>query len=85
MIKGISLGDNPTIHARILVEQNALRARLNIQTPMGPAEIRDLRLRYLQGSDWTQTVDSPLTAERKAEWAAYPRLNNLSPPQCQRL
>ena len=29
---------------------------------------RDLRL---QGSDWTQFPDSPLTVEKRAEWAVY--------------
>ena len=72
MIKGVKLGDNPTIHAQMLVELDQLRTRLNsIQKPMSPGDIVDLRLRYLQGSDWTQTEDAPLTAEKQAEWAAY--------------
>ncbi len=33
--------------------------------------IRNLRKYLLQESDWTQVVDSPLTAAKKAEWAAY--------------
>lgn len=35
------------------------------------AHARHLRTGFLADSDWTQTVDSPLTAETKAAWAAY--------------
>ena len=33
--------------------------------------IRDQRDFRLQSSDWTQGSDSPLTDEKKVEWAAY--------------
>lgn len=33
--------------------------------------IRDQRNALLFASDWTQTLDAPLTSEKKAEWAAY--------------
>lgn len=33
--------------------------------------IRSRRSYLLVESDWTQTIDSPLSAEKKAEWAAY--------------
>jgi hypothetical protein len=33
--------------------------------------IREKRNGLLFESDWTQTLDAPLTAEKKAEWAAY--------------
>ena len=33
--------------------------------------VRRLRTHLLEQSDWTQVVDSPLTAEQKAAWAAY--------------
>jgi hypothetical protein len=33
--------------------------------------IREKRNGLLFASDWTQTLDAPLTAEKKAEWAAY--------------
>lgn len=33
--------------------------------------LRQLRLRYLQDSDWTQMPDSPLSAEKKTEWQTY--------------
>ena len=34
-------------------------------------DIIDKRNSKLRDSDWTQIPDSPLTAEKKAEWAAY--------------
>lgn len=34
-------------------------------------EMRKLRNIFLRASDWTQMADSPLTAEKKAEWATY--------------
>lgn len=33
--------------------------------------IRSQRTQLLSNSDWTQVTDSPLTAEKKAEWATY--------------
>lgn len=33
--------------------------------------VRATRLRLLQASDWTQTVDSPLSEAKKQEWAIY--------------
>jgi hypothetical protein len=35
------------------------------------ALIRQQRIGLLSSSDWTQSLDSPLSAEKKAEWAAY--------------
>lgn len=35
------------------------------------AGIRNLRSHLLTMSDWTQTLDAPLSAEKKAEWATY--------------
>jgi hypothetical protein len=35
------------------------------------ALIRQQRIGLLTSSDWTQSLDSPLSAEKKAEWAAY--------------
>lgn len=41
----------------------------------------DFRKFLLLNSDWTQLPDSPLSAEKKAEWAAYRQaLRDLSPP-----
>jgi hypothetical protein len=40
--------------------------------------IREKRNELLFDSDWTQTLDAPLTTEKKAEWAAYrQQLRNL--------
>jgi hypothetical protein len=33
--------------------------------------VRDLRNHLLVDSDWTQSADSPLSADVKAEWAVY--------------
>jgi hypothetical protein len=33
--------------------------------------LRTIRDKFLAASDWTQTLDAPLTPEKKAEWAAY--------------
>ncbi len=33
--------------------------------------IRQYRDQYLAQSDWTQTIDSPLTDSKKAEWQSY--------------
>ena len=33
--------------------------------------VRPMRDDLLAASDWTQTADSPLTDEKKAEWATY--------------
>ena len=35
------------------------------------ANIRAQRNRMIAACDWTQLSDSPLTAEKRAEWAAY--------------
>ena len=33
--------------------------------------LRKHRNRYLIACDWTQTPDSPLTTQKKTEWATY--------------
>lgn len=33
--------------------------------------IRQYRIGLLASSDWTQTIDSPLSEAKRAEWAAY--------------
>lgn len=33
--------------------------------------VRKTRNMLLAASDWTQNADSPLTAEKRAEWSAY--------------
>mgnify|MGYP003116644577 CR=1 FL=1 len=41
------------------------------QAELDLSGLRQTRNSLLQVSDWTQTVDSPLSDEKKAEWAAY--------------
>lgn len=41
------------------------------RTPSVANLIRDRRKLLLQGCDWTQAVDSPLSAESKQAWADY--------------
>jgi len=36
-----------------------------------PRYIRQTRQSYLDGSDWTQGADSPLSDSKKTEWATY--------------
>jgi len=38
---------------------------------MTATEIQDKKLTILRDTDWTQMPDSPLTTEKKAEWATY--------------
>lgn len=38
------------------------------------------RNQLLNGSDWTQLPDNPLTAEKKAEWVTYRQLLRDYPP-----
>jgi hypothetical protein len=33
--------------------------------------VREHRNKLLAESDWTQTIDAPLTEEKQAEWATY--------------
>ena len=45
-----------------------------IREPIKPDNLADLRVErdiLLKESDWTQLPDSPLSSEKKAEWAAY--------------
>lgn len=35
------------------------------------SEVYNRRKARLKASDWTQVTDSPLSDEKKAEWAAY--------------
>lgn len=34
-------------------------------------QLRIIRQELLSGSDWTQTADSPFTAEQRSEWQMY--------------
>jgi len=47
--------------------------------------IRNIRNSLLASSDWTQNADSPLSTEKKAEWASYRKqlrdlMNNILDP-----
>jgi len=35
------------------------------------ANMRNARNLFLKASDWTQTLDAPLTDEQRAAWATY--------------
>jgi len=35
------------------------------------SNMRNARNVFLKGSDWTQTLDAPLTDEQRAAWATY--------------
>jgi len=35
------------------------------------ANMRNARNVFLKASDWTQTLDAPLTDEQRADWATY--------------
>lgn len=48
-----------------------LAKKYNTKGPRTIQNIRDTRNRLLQLSDWTQLPDSPLSPEKKAEWAVY--------------
>ena len=53
-----------------------LRAPIQPITMGGGSEVvkpdpRKVRADILQGTDWTQGIDSPLSDEKKAEWATY--------------
>jgi len=42
-----------------------------LDSPALYTKLRAQRNRKLYACDWTQTADSPLTDEKKAEWASY--------------
>ena len=42
-----------------------------IETDKAWIVLRNRRNGYLSDSDWTQTLDSPLSDSKKAEWATY--------------
>lgn len=44
--------------------------------------IRNKRGLLLSACDWTQTLDAPLTPEKKAEWAAYRQALRDFPDTC---
>lgn len=44
--------------------------------------VRNSRKHLLTACDWTQTLDAPLTAEKKAEWAVYRQALRDFPDVC---
>jgi hypothetical protein len=55
-------------------EEDYAQAELDQQNHINdilPKEIRTKRNKLLSDSDWTQTLDSPLSAEQKQAWATY--------------
>lgn len=46
-------------------------AEIQADTASKAAQVRSERDRLLAASDWTQLPDSPLTDEKKTEWATY--------------
>jgi hypothetical protein len=75
------LANNPNWGVLYKAVDGIGKNRVNLQTmkielipvpqPTVADLIRERRIFLLQGSDWTQGADSPLTPEKKAEWAAY--------------
>lgn len=53
------------------VDPNKLPLPQDILEANKKAEVRSARDAALKDSDWTQMVDSPLSVEGKASWAAY--------------
>jgi hypothetical protein len=53
------------------IVRNKINFREFTQDELIDKFIRARRSYFLAHSDWTQAVDSPLSAEKKAEWAAY--------------
>ena len=51
-------------------EVKAIEER-HAQADLDFTQVRGERNGLLTGCDWTQVSDSPLTDEKKAEWAAY--------------
>tara|TARA_Y100000015_G_scaffold42884_1_gene51323 strand:+ start:1389 stop:1850 length:462 start_codon:yes stop_codon:yes gene_type:complete len=51
--------------------QDASAETINDRTTLEASLVRAERGARLEQSDWTQMADSPLTDEKKAEWATY--------------
>jgi hypothetical protein len=61
---GYELCEDGVVRPKLLIRDLTQEEKMNdwVRSP------RDF---WLVRSDWTQTVDAPFTAEKKAEWAAY--------------
>lgn len=60
-----------SISERVVNLQTLKIERRQRRIPTVANLIREQRRLLLQGCDWTQAADSPLSEEKKAEWAAY--------------
>lgn len=69
-----AMAEQANLQGKVLALQNGILVLTDIQ-PSPPsvsaAQIRAKRNALLHKSDWTQSNDSPLTAEIKAAWAKY--------------
>ena len=59
------------VHVPMTDEQIAAHEASAASADLDFGFIRNLRNNMLQGCDWTQAADSPLSDEKKAEWATY--------------
>jgi len=53
-----------------VVDGEIVEGTVNYEMPL-QAQVRFIRNADLSRSDWTQAADSPLSEEKKAEWATY--------------
>ncbi len=60
-----------SVSERVINLQTLKIERRQRRTPSVANLIRERRKLLLQGCDWTQTADSPLSAESKQAWADY--------------
>lgn len=60
-----------SVSERVINLQTLKIERRQRRIPSVANLIREQRKLLLQGCDWTQAADSPLSEEQKAAWAAY--------------
>ena len=60
-------------------ELRALDAEISLELRWD--KVKNKRNKLLNACDWTQIADSPLTAEKKAEWTTYRQLLRDVPQQ----
>lgn len=60
-----------TYRVNVTVEPHVLEKKEPTPEPPFCVELRYFRNVRLQKSDWTQAADSPLSEEKRAEWAVY--------------
>lgn len=59
------------VYHQVWTERDMDAEELAVATAQKLIEVKQTRTNYLYDCDWTQLADAPLTAEKKAEWAAY--------------